>query len=436
MKKTTYFLIVFILFAMTINVYAIAPDLKDPNFSQSNKDDGGGTTYIPPSISVDDGDYELVCTYSDGAELTITRDNIYIINSSNSIDASSNSGIKFHLTSDQIPSRDSNGKITKSNASKLLDSGKKCPTRLYLYKVPQQKDENVEEGTAVEDVYNYYYSTKTGIASSIAGTTTTNHWYCLWMCSSTTVDAEEIDAKISLVSEEVNLTTSKSAMICDYQTVGQNSGSQTASIYIYVGVSFLEVGNRITTLAHTHTSCPAQLSSTEIEKDNPNKRYLAINDPTPRIVGNVLSGNYEYDSIRFIALVGNGNNVGCTSENGGKVCTTFQYIGTRNGPPESGTESDVCELLGNETINVINDIVSWMQILVPALMIILIGVDIAKMVLAGNLDEELPKKKKSIIIRLIVMVLFFFIPTITTLIIKLLNESGVVNVGEIECLFK
>lgn len=404
----------------------------DDQFSESEFGGGGGSTYIPPSVSVDDGDYELVCKYSDGAELIITRDDIYITNLSNSINASSTSGIRFFLTSSQKPSRDTDGNVTISNASKLLEDGKQCPHRLYLYKVAATKDENVDKSEAIKDVFNFYYSTKTGIASSIAGTTTTGMWW--W--KETTSDAKELSDKIVLKSEEINLTTSKAAMICDYQTAGNKFSSQTVSIYIYQGVSFLENGDRITTLKPSFSVCPAKLTDKEIEDDNPNKKYLVVNDPTPRVVGNVLSGNYEYDSIRFVAMQGNKDTLTCTNENGGKPCSVYQYIGTRNGPPEDGQSTDVCELLGNETINILRDVVSWLQILVPALVLILIGIDIAKMVLAGNIEEELPKKKKTILIRLVVMLLFFFAPSIVGLIIKLLNESGIINIGNIECFFR
>ena len=52
--------------------------------------------------------------------------------------------------------------------------------------------------------------------------------------------------------------------------------------------------------------------------------------------------------------------------------------------------------------------------------------------LAGNIEEELPKRKKSIVIRLIVMIAFFFLPLIVQLIVSLAEG---VNILDVSCLF-
>jgi hypothetical protein len=73
-----------------------------------------------------------------------------------------------------------------------------------------------------------------------------------------------------------------------------------------------------------------------------------------------------------------------------------------------------------------------MQVLVPALTIVLTGIEIGRIVVAGNLEEELPKRKKSIIVRGIIMVTFLFLPLITQLIINLAEGVEILNVS---CLF-
>ena len=433
MRKLCVLLVIITFFAY-FEVYA-APVVIDPNTNESifGEGEGGGSNVTTDMISINYGDYELTCVYSDGAELTITKEEIYIATSSISMNANSNSKISFYLTENQRPVRDANGKITTSRASSLLSGFGACPNRLYLYKVRATVDTNEDQETALEDVYNYYYSNLSGIEETISGTSTTG---MLWW-EETESNAREQPNIIRLVSEEVNLTTSKKAQICDYQTIGQSVlGSQTASLYIFSNISLLEVGNRITTLPSRYGDCPAMLTEEEMIQNNPNKKYLVINDPTPRIVGNVLSGNYEYNSIRFIAINGNKNSEACTKENGGNPCTVYQYIGKRNGAPDNNSANDVCKVLGNDTINILKTIVSWLQILVPALVIVLIGIDITKMVLSGNIEEELPKKKKTMIIRLIVMTIFFFAPIIAGLIINLLNEMGIINVGDLTCFFK
>jgi len=97
----------------------------------------------------------------------------------------------------------------------------------------------------------------------------------------------------------------------------------------------------------------------------------------------------------------------------------------------ANTGESFCETYANTSL-VLIDVVKIMQVLVPALTIILTGIEIGRIVVAGNLDEELPKRKKSMIIRLIIMVAFLFLPIITQLIINLAEGKDILNVS---CLF-
>ena len=116
-----------------------------------------------------------------------------------------------------------------------------------------------------------------------------------------------------------------------------------------------------------------------------------------------------------------------------KKCIEYIYLGTRNGTPGDGTDNALCKVLGNKTVKELQNIINIMQILVPVLMIALTGFDIGKLVLSGNLDEELPKKKTVIIVRFCLTAFFFFLPLITGLIIDGLMDAGVVGVVEIDC---
>lgn len=386
---------------------------------------------IPESPSVSSNDYELICTYNDGAELTITKDNIYLVNMSSSAEFSNNSAISFFLTEDQKNVRDTDGKVTKSNADLLLRNSRHCPSKLYVYKVSSKEDSNVEEDMKLDGIYNYYYSTKSGIAEEVSSKTKGCGF--LWLNDCVVALAEEV-SNTNLVSEEANLYSSKTTTICDYAIKSDNDSlsSSSVSIYLYAGIHFLDNGTRTTPLQETFQSCPASLSKEELEQDNPKGTYLYINDPIPKMVGTNTSGNYKYNHISFYAST---DSETCKANNDGNACTQYQFIGSRSGDSGDNSEIDVCKLLGNKTIVELKKIISALQIIVPALLMVLISLDITKMVLAGNLTEELPKKKKSILIRLIVMLLFFFAPVIAELIIKLLADANV-NIGDIECFIK
>lgn len=397
------------------------------------------------NVSIDDGDYELVCIYSDGAELTITRDEIYIINTSDqsAVNSSTYSNVSFYLDKDQLPTFDSEGKLTKTNFSKILDDGR-CPAQLYLYMVDSTQDntnksnkkEETEENVGIEGVFNYYYATKSGLTISTIET-----GILFW--KKEVSNAIEVTGSIYLKSERVYLTTDKEATICDYKSVGDdglpgNSGTIVASLYIYDNRTFLERGG-IVTIVGKRSDCPQKLTDKQLEqvqKGEAVDKYIYINDPSPKAIGDELSGRYKYNYKRFYWTdTSSGIAVCKDAYNNGKECDKFQFFGVRNGPPDDSSVLDVCDILGNKSIEVLQEIVRVLQVVVPAIVIVLIGIDITKMVLAGNLDEELPKKKKSIIIRLIVMLVFFFAPTIVRLIIKLINDTGIVQIDNLECFF-
>jgi len=241
------------------------------------------------------------------------------------------------------------------------------------------------------------------------------------------------DVVISLKSEEIYLTTNKTTTICDYAT----SDGDTVSIYNYANVSILEMKDKSTVLdmknfkievdgkekdiksvGTGYLGCPAHLTTKEKQGNNPGQRYLFVNNPFPKdVIGSV---DTTYNNVRFYAFESANKSLvpyaqkACKQLNNGQDCIFYEYIGSRNGIAENDT--DVCDLLGNNVIIVLLKILGWLQILVPVIVIVLTAIDIVKMVLAGNIEEELPKKRKLIIIRVIVMVVFFFIPLIARLI--------------------
>jgi len=131
---------------------------------------------------------------------------------------------------------------------------------------------------------------------------------------------------------------------------------------------------------------------------------------------------------------------------GGDTCTAGYYRFVYNGEG-AADDGDVdtgalCTKIMPETSKNLAEIIGWVQILIPVLLIILTAFDIGKIVLSGNLDEELPKQKKKIITRFIVAVSFFFLPLIVNLLltyVKIDSNSSEEEVGSIEyikCIFE
>ena len=100
--------------------------------------------------------------------------------------------------------------------------------------------------------------------------------------------------------------------------------------------------------------------------------------------------------------------------------------------PEDGDEAtSICDVIP-ETSLLIAKIINYSRILVPIFLIILTAVDITKIVLTGDINEELPKRRKLIIIRLVVAVAFFFIPIFIQIFV---SSSYGVDFGDISCLW-
>ena len=70
---------------------------------------------------------------------------------------------------------------------------------------------------------------------------------------------------------------------------------------------------------------------------------------------------------------------------------------------------------------------------VPIIIIILTTIDVAKVVTAGNLDDKLKKEVgQKITTRLIYAIVIFLIPTIVTLLFRLLGNNNAIDTGSLE----
>lgn len=415
------------------------------------------------SVSLADKDYELVCEYNDGLILTVTRDGIYLDSTrvaTSSTTASSSSVSEFYLTQGQSNSYDAEGKLTEVRIHNILDNKLFCPTKLQVQSIPDimQKQYNYSEDEVKEmgfrAVTNFYSTGGVGqpggeILKPI-GPGLANTWSALFNKSAVQQIKEMLSADhivgvfllvygidvfeaavndfleylepktVVLVSEKVNLISPKLTKICDYQTKtsADNISTNSISIFLYENIQFLYKDGVATPLKNKITDCP----STDT---------LFINDPTPQAVGGDTTGKHRYNAVRFEY---DKKQSGCKAKNDGVECQEYVFLGTRNGDGNIGDSAELCVFIGAKTTAILKEVIAWGQILIPALVLVLIGFDISKIVVSGNLEEELPKKKKSIIIRLIVAVVFFFAPTVVALIINLL-QSADIDVGSISCLF-
>jgi len=165
------------------------------------------------------------------------------------------------------------------------------------------------------------------------------------------------------------------------------------------------------------------------------KDKICINNPeafsTTDSTG-VASHYFNDGQIRY------GIKISATDECSGEYNRSYVLFNTGLGSGDA-PDDELCESIMPETSKILKRVIKIAQIVIPVLMIVLCGLDIGKIVVSGNIEEELPKQKKKITARLIVGVSFFFLPLVVLLTINLLKESGAVeaeDIKSIECLFE
>ncbi len=201
------------------------------------------------------------------------------------------------------------------------------------------------------------------------------------------------------------------------QKIGTN---MYVKIYIYDNITLLDKDGRITRL-DGDTSLFSQTTL-------PEKIYLNSPEPIPVTGTNsVVSYKYNADQIiySFTTASDPTHTIGFTNS-------------TDNPPDDSDTSSSLCTEKLKNTSPVLKSIIQFGQILLPALVIILTGLDIGKIVVTGNIEEELPKRKKTIINRAIVLLILLFLPLLVKVMLKIVKDTGsdiANNIEYIDCLF-
>ena len=175
---------------------------------------------------------------------------------------------------------------------------------------------------------------------------------------------------------------------------------------------WLQIGNTI-----THVS-----SSVDIKG---NDKIICIMESVGTQDPNKSDGGLVFNSSNHV--ITNLKNDGTCPSGFVKYIKSTKVCEVNPGNP-NGSFCDKYPNIAFELANIIN----ILQLLVPALVIVFTGIDIGRIVIAGNIEEELPKKKKSIIIRIIIMIAFFFLPLIVRLIISLAEG---VPISSVDCLF-
>lgn len=241
---------------------------------------------------------------------------------------------------------------------------------------------------------------------------------CKGDCNTCLLNECNPEAKIPLVAERIYFVDDigNDAYSHTYKLVNNDeqavSVNKYAQFYTGTGRTFLQVGQNVTSASESLWPIP---------------KYICVKESITTQDSNRGESAYKFSSTRHSITKQGDDKLSCGSgqqlyERTTETCKIT--VNGSNGP-------SFCDKYSN-TAFVLIDIIKIMQVLVPAVVIVFTGIEIGRIVLAGNVEEELPKRKKNIVIRLIVMVAFFFLPIIVQLIVSLAEGVSILDVS---CLF-
>lgn len=312
----------------------------------------------------------------------------------------------------------------------------KCQETLYTLRTPDKKDE--DEPMTLYKFGSLFTAADEGLEVHPWG------WGSSWIKNKATEKlinaindySKENSLKYNLVSERYILGSDApdpNAIVYYKQEAEQVAGKASfVSIMVYDNVILMKKNDRVTRLEGDYTVYQGVTKSENevLSKEVPEKIY--INNPEPEVVSN-SSANV---SNRFQA----GQKTFSVSKSYDSIIHTQEYVLTDEIPDDGdGRGNALCDEILVNTSPYLKYLIKAMQILVPVFLIVLTAFDIGKIVLTGNIEEELPKRKKIIIVRFIVAIVFFFLPAFISLFTTWLIESGAKNVDSIEyidCLFR
>ena len=97
----------------------------------------------------------------------------------------------------------------------------------------------------------------------------------------------------------------------------------------------------------------------------------------------------------------------------------FFLDSTLSSLPEGCSEAGLATIL-----SVVKWVVKWICIAIPIILIVLVILDLAKVVTAGNIDDKMKKEvSQKVVTRVIYSIIIFLVPTLVNLFFSILPEG-------------
>ena len=370
-------------------------------------------TVLAAPIPLEKLSYE--CVYNDGSLFNISWGMPYDDGNGNMIqDISINRELHNIQGSNGQLSYTSGGIFYINPDNSITSTSRHCSQFALLGQVK----EDIKDNNEVPETYVKFTANKNDVFQDTE-ISKGDHWaWFIWKDGADQANKSKVVAE--LVSEKISIHDVEPNETLYFKRVTNNINDPDSYLIIsqYDDFTVLSTGARITIIDNDFNKLKGLAMGGKIY----------VNDPEPKVVNSSAGSNsYYYSEKRY--------DVSLTKTSRHR----FEYERV-----EASEDIDIylgsalCdELLKNSKIP-LKRIIGILQLLVPALMIILCALDLAKMVFAGKLEDEIPKARKRLITRLVVGAAFFFVPLVVSLTIYMLKDSGAQNtelIEKIDCLF-
>ncbi len=447
MKKYRVFfkiLIIVIIAGLNFQVMAYSVNLTDPDERHYVKGFDPNKENKMPKVKLGFSNYSLECIFSDGG----LYKGYFGFNGSGIANTQKIDRISYNLEGIGNNSSPSSGNLLYYNSMKNDPNNntdiQSCPTKLYsvsykdntYYRFNSKYEVTYDEDGKVK-------SCNLGYGTNVENSWCARQWWCLSDYDNNSEECAKAvnnQANYNLISERYILNNAPQTATLYYllpkeQASGVNS---YIKIYLYSNVILLEKNDRVTILdgeiAEAFKNVNVYVKNngeTVVTGLDPKYENIYINSPEPVAVTNSASTiSYKFNS-------GQTRYSFSTSQDS----THSEHYILTDKVPDNGdmVDNSLCDDNLKNTAPIVRKIIGILQILMPALVIVLTSLEIGKIVINGNIDEELPKRRKNIIARLIVVAVFLFLPLLTRVFVNVIKSTGAKNVEfikDIGCLFE
>lgn len=141
--------------------------------------------------------------------------------------------------------------------------------------------------------------------------------------------------------------------------------------------------------------------------------YRFINDTNSAECPSKIYEYVNYNKVTFLPH---------ESSDYGKLSTTYLLSSCdEDNKPNFNTDEIGCEIFTPSLRKIINEIMSFIRIGVPLLLIVLLGVDFAKATFSGD-EKAISKSKSNAVKRIVIAIIIFFVPAILNLLFDVANK--------------